>query len=391
VKIFAAIRSGCWLNRDRLVGYACILIAVRTIFSIWMSRGILPGGSTDFLSFLGAGLQANHGAAPAIYDIAENFKAQANIIGHAASDGFVVFLYPPMFVLLCSVLALLPYQSGFVVWDAATLAILAVVLRKIARDWKVVLALLSFPTIQVSLGVGQNALLTAALFGAGTALIDRKPFLAGCFLGLVCYKPHFLLLVPLALLAARKWRALIGLCGMVAFLALTALAAFGQATWLAYASFAPTVQKLTFDGTFGYWAYATWYAAVRLAGGSAASAAIVQGLAIAAACAVTVAAWSRPNPLAVRAATLVAATLVANPVILSYDLTLAVIVIGWIFVDSRRIGYLPWEKIVLATDWLLALFGRGIDQSLRTPLLPMIGISLLVIAWRRGHLTFADD
>jgi alpha-1,2-mannosyltransferase len=47
---------------------------------------------------------------------------------------------------------------------------------------------LAFPAVFWTLGLGQNAFLTATLFGGFTLLLDRRPIAAGILLGLLCYK-----------------------------------------------------------------------------------------------------------------------------------------------------------------------------------------------------------
>ncbi len=54
---------------------------------------------------------------------------------------------------------------------------------------------------------GQNSTWTAALSGSGLSLLERRPLLAGGLLGLLIYKPQLGLLIPVALLAGRHWRA----------------------------------------------------------------------------------------------------------------------------------------------------------------------------------------
>jgi hypothetical protein len=54
---------------------------------------------------------------------------------------------------------------------------------------------------------GQNSTWTAALFGGGLSLLERRPLLAGRLLGLLIYKPQLGLLIQVALLAGRHWRA----------------------------------------------------------------------------------------------------------------------------------------------------------------------------------------
>jgi hypothetical protein len=67
--------------------------------------------------------------------------------------------------------------------------------------------------------------------GAGTLWIDRRPILAGFCFGALCYKPHFALLVPVALLAGQHWRALAASLGSAAALCGLSLVVFGWQTW----------------------------------------------------------------------------------------------------------------------------------------------------------------
>ena len=43
--------------------------------------------------------------------------------------------------------------------------------------------------------------------GGGLLLLDRRPVLAGILFGALCYKPHFGMLIPVALAASGRWRA----------------------------------------------------------------------------------------------------------------------------------------------------------------------------------------
>src|SRR6185437_2158030 len=72
--------------------------------------------------------------------------------------------------------------------------------------------------------------------------------------------------------------------------------------------------------------------------------------------------------MAIRAATLIAATLVALPVILFYDLLPATIAIAWLIRDARRHFYLPWEKTILCAMWPVALLCRGIGEKTDVPI-----------------------
>src|SRR5207302_9966990 len=99
------------------------------------------------------------------------------------------------------------------------------------RGRAALLALLAFPAILLTLSFGQNAFLTAALFGAATLLVDRRPIVAGIVFGALCYKPHLGLLVPVALAAGGHWRAFAAAFLSAAVLCLASLGIFGWETW----------------------------------------------------------------------------------------------------------------------------------------------------------------
>src|SRR5258706_6960278 len=66
---------------------------------------------------------------------------------------------------------------------------------------------LAAPAVFINAVGGQNGTWTAALFGGGLGLLERRPLLAGGLLGLLIYKPQLGLLIPVALLAGRHLRA----------------------------------------------------------------------------------------------------------------------------------------------------------------------------------------
>ena len=78
---------------------------------------------------------------------------------------------------------------------------------------------------------GQNAFLTLALLLGGVGLLGRRDFAAGAILGLLSYKPQLALMVPVALLAARHWRALAGAAVSASFAVALSAATFGLAPW----------------------------------------------------------------------------------------------------------------------------------------------------------------
>jgi hypothetical protein len=388
-----ALETGSWLNRRRVVGHGAILLVLEVLAFLFCVAGthgwIVPlkePNTTDFVSFYAAGsLGAQHNA-QAAYDPVQHLAAEVA----ATEPGIkhVIFVYPPVFTMICAALAHLPYLPAFTLFELLTLIPCLWVLKRITgeRDWKTYIPLLAFPAVAIDIGIGQNALMTAALFGGATLLIDRRPFLAGMLFGALCYKPHFGLLIPIALLAAARWRAVAG--AAVSALSLVALsgAVLGWDSWHAFIM-ALTGSHTTYEsGQVDFAAMISSFGAVRLMGGSPALAYAVQGAASLAAAALVAAVWRRNLSLEVRAATLAAGTLVALPLILFYDFMMAAVALAWLVRAGRRGGFLPWEKLAMAAVFIAPMLARGFGTSLHLPFGAAASFTVLGLcaarAWR---------
>jgi len=397
-----ALETGDWLNRRRVTAYAAILLAFEVITFLFIVAGthgwIVPlkePNTTDFVSFYAAGSLADQGNAQAAYDPVRHLATEVA----ATEPGIkhVIFVYPPVFTLICSLFARLPYLVAFTLFELLTLIPCLWVMRRIAlgparraRDWKDFIPLLAFPAVAIDIGIGQNALLTAALFGGGSLLVDRRPFAAGLLFGALCYKPHFGLLIPIALIAAWRWRAVAG--AAVSALALVALsgAVLGWDSWQAFIV-ALTGSHTTYEsGQVDFAAFVSSFGAVRLMGGSPALAYAVQAMASVAAAALVAVVWRRNLSLPVRAATLASATLVALPLALFYDFMMAGIAMAWLVRQARQTGFLPWEKLLLAGVFVTPMLARGVGTSLHLPVATIACFALLgltaVRAWREDRL-----
>ncbi len=51
---------------------------------------------------------------------------------------------------------------------------------------------------------GQSGFLTAAFLGGALLFLERRPVVAGVFIGGLTYKPQFGILLPVALIAVRR-------------------------------------------------------------------------------------------------------------------------------------------------------------------------------------------
>lgn len=388
-----ALRDARWLNADRGVGYTRLLGAVTLIGAVaWvaLARGGLdrlgkPLG-TDFLSFWAASRLALEGHAAAVYNPAIHAAAERAAFG-GADVGYAAFFYPPVYLLICLPLALLPYMASLPVW----LGVTGLAYWRVVRAWldsRVgVVAILAFPAVLLTVGHGQNAFLTSALFGAGALALGKRPGLAGVCFGALIFKPHLGILIPLALIAAGQWRAIASAAGTAVVFAAASLLAFGPEAWRGFFAISPLARASLETELVGSEKMQSVFAAIRLAGGTVSlgyAAQIVVGLA--AAIAVAAVARRRRSGAAM-GATLVCGTLLASPFLLDYDLALAAIPLAWLVSMGLRDGFAPWEKITLALAYVLPLVSRVIAMKFGIACGPFVLGALLIVVARRAWAT----
>jgi hypothetical protein len=388
----ATFRTGAWLDARRLRRWGFVLFLLESLAFLVIALAtyglfgpMKTPSSTDFISFYAAGHLANLGLAPLVYNQDIHQSAVREIFGDPALP-YYYFFYPPVFLLLCQPLARLPYLVAFGAWIAGTTALCYAAIRRILPDGRHLLLFLGFPALFWTVGLGQNALLTAGLLGFGTLLLDRRPARGGALLALIVYKPHFLLLVPVALACGRRWRALAGFAGTLALCAGAATLAYGPAIWTAFLAHADETRHVFEYGRVPFTGPVSSFAAVRLLGGSVASAYMVQGLAALLAAGIVGWLWATDKPRALRCAGLAAAMPFAAPVVLFYDLMPLAIAIAWLLVEIRRTGVRPWEKPGLALVWLLCGLAMPIAYLAHVPLGPLAPAIVLGFVAARATL-----
>jgi hypothetical protein len=118
-------------------------------------------------------------------------------------------------------LTMLGYPAAYWVWVAFSLAILgAAVWYARPRQHSVALYFIWWAALSplwFSAYEGQVTIVVAAAVLAGWRLLEsRRDFLAGAILALALFKPHLVLLLPLALLVSGRLRALLGFAAVAA-------------------------------------------------------------------------------------------------------------------------------------------------------------------------------
>ncbi len=385
-----------WLRApNRLLGALRALLLLQAAGFTFMVAGTHgaftpqpePPTTTDFASFYAAGVLADRGQAGLAYVPAAHRAAEAGVIAPGVEEKR--FLNPPVFLLICAPLARLPYLVAFVLFEAATSLLWLVLVTRVAGGGALAaLALACVPSVWWALGWGQNSFLSASLMAAATLLLPRRPVWAGMAFGALCFKPNFGVLIPVALLAGRQWRAVLGACFSAASLCALSVACFGPDAWRAFFDMASHARS-TIETGIQLAGHVDAGGAARLIGVPAGWSWVFQtantllaGLAVAWL-------WSglrredSEHHRAVCNAALIAGTLASMPFVLFYDLVMAAVSAAWLARAARQDGWRRGEAATLAWLGALDLIAFPAASLLRLAVGSLVAPSLLWLSFRR--------
>ena len=396
------LRSGDWLTPARARGYSLILLVICALAMVgWiaLSDGLIDRNGkpigTDFSSFYAAGSLALEGKATGAYDMATHYAREQQLFG--AHVPYYGWLYPPNFLLVAAPLAWLPYPLALAAWQGATLAlylaVIAAILYRARRENQMIAGLwlpvaAAFPAVFINLGHGQNGFLSAALFGAALVSLPQRPVVAGALFGLLAYKPQFALVIPFALVAAGQWRTCVAAAVTVIALAGASAMLFGADAWWSFLASTDTSRKLLLEaGNVGFEKLQSVFAAVRILGGGVTLAYWVQAAVSVAAVCGTAWVWHSSQDRNEKAALLLAATALASPHILDYDLMLLAPAIAF-FVAARSDGrFRDYELTLLAAVWITPLLARPVAGLTGIPIGFLASLTLFGLIVRRAART----
>jgi hypothetical protein len=374
-------------------GYTLAVVYVAIFFylykaGMWVANSAGTPILNDFTFLWIAGRQALLGETPSLYDPAAFAKVQAAVSVHITSfDLFYPnFPYPPIFLLIMAPLAMLPCAAAFLTFGFVTLLGFAAAVFLIVRRPAAIALALAWPLTFWNFGYGQTGFLRASLVGAALLALERRPVLAGVFIGCLTYKPQFGILFPGALVAARQWRAFASAAITVGVLAGVSAAAFGLGPWEAFpGALIATGGEVLINDFIGWTHLQTVFGLVRVLDGGAALAWLAQGCATAGVAIIVWLVWRSPVRYPLKAALLSAATLLATPYGATYDLTVIAIPVAFLARDQIRCGLLRGEQSIMialfAACVLLVVCGGS------PPIGPVMVMTLLGIILRRssGH------
>jgi len=356
--------------------YVCVIIALLVAILVFKAfrffeGGLWYGGQTaDFSAFHIVAQRVWLGDLDLTYQFAAFTKMQMAAAG--GTTGVMPWTYPPQFDLLMAPFAFLPGWAAYFLFTTITLVAYLMTLRVIAGSNFAHVLVVFFPTIAITISIGQNGLLTGALIGLICINAERRPVLSGLALGVMVIKPHLAVAAGIYMLLTRRWPAVLSAAIVVIASSLVCTLAFGPQIWIAWLGSIREAASYLEDGRYQLFRMISAYAALYNAGLAPAGAFWGQmALAALALVAVALAVVRGPSPRFALGVVAVASVMI-SPYAYDYDLPIVGIGLALLLPDlisqaSPRERNAIYALLLLANAYGLLqaarLSGETIDAS----------------------------
>jgi hypothetical protein len=381
-----------WLNRERFTVYPRIVLALFVAIGagwIAVSHNLVdPTGKPlgyDFIAYWSASHLALLGQPQ------EAYKVHALLRSHqAAVPGTMALFpwyYPPTFYLVVLPLALMPYLAAYFAFVGSTFSAHFAAFRRVASGREAMVCLIAFPGVWINFAHGQNGYLTATLAAGALLCLQRHPLRSGLLVGLLAIKPHLAVLFPVALIAARAWRAL-GAAGLTAAaLLLAGTAVLGKPTLSAFFDSLWMPRWIVEAAGDGLWIkMPTAIAMARMLGVPTVAAALLHAAVACGAVWVVWSVWRQCRSVRLRGAALMVGTFLVTPYAFDYDLAWLAFPIAWLALEGLEKGWLSGERELLVAAWFLPLLMIVIGKMISIQVAPALLGALLWAIARRARL-----
>jgi hypothetical protein len=353
-RTLSLVREAPWITRARLLRWGTALMLASIVLIAYDTLAHLTAGLTnstgehpgrDFVNFWAGARLAADGQASLAYDPAAFNAFEKALIGPLSE--FKVYSYPPTNMILTLPLAAVPFLPGLALWTGFGILLAAAPLSRLIGWRAALVAAVGVPVSMLDIITGQNGHFTAALFGGGLVLLERRPILAGVLFGLLCYKPQLGLLLPIALAAGGWWRSFIAAAATVCAVLAASVVVLGSDSWAGFLVQMDLQQRLMEVRATMWNRTQSVFLAGRMAGLGVTAAYIAQACSSVAAIALTILVWRGPTSFRIKAATLVLGTFLITPYVWDYDMVVIVFAAAWLGLEGSERGFLPWERFAV--------------------------------------------
>jgi alpha-1,2-mannosyltransferase len=294
-----------------------------------------PLKGPDFVQFYTLGHLAASRQVDAMYDMKALHDAQVAIVPASAPEIYPA-VYPPQAALLFMPFSGWPYRTALLTWSAVTIVLYGLIVWSVWRRVSdqlsdrrlIVAAAAAFPPFWTLIVYGQITIVILIAFWLGWLALERgRPYLAGAAFGLLALKPQFGIPLAAIVLACGEWHMLAG--------ALASVAAQSAVIWLALGSsvFGAFLSSLRVTLTHADWLESKPFMSHSLRSVTRLLPDVL-GLPLWLALSAivlwyTVRVWKSDAPVRVRLGVAILASLLVNPHVIVYDVTLLALPLLW--------------------------------------------------------------
>jgi glycosyl transferase family 87 len=348
-----------------------------------------PLKGSDFIQFYTLGHLDARTAPATLYNPAAFYQLQTQLVPESSAERYLI-VYPPHVTLLFRPLAVFSYGRAALLWAAILAALYAVCVwlawrpvRNVLDDWRLLIAAAAaFPPFWYLVLHGQTTVVPLLAFCLGwMALERRRSFLAGMAFGLLMLKPQFALVLVVLTLICGEWAMVAGAAVSVGLQVAGTAALLGTSVLWDYATLvtrlpllrellAPrpeqmhSISALT-DRLPDDWGVILW---------ALLSAAVMFR---------TVQVWRLNVPVAVRMGILVLGSVLVNPHVFVYDLTVLAPALvwfaGWACAEAQpRLGTSAVLVPLIYALYLSLLFPTAVVLPIQASVFVLGGLFVVV-------------
>lgn len=377
-----------------LLGLTIIVFAVDLVtFNFYQAQeaGIPPGW--DFIQHYSAAVLAMNGQASHAYNFHDLAVVESSIAGFNInlSPYFLLWNYPPSFLLLIMPLSLLPYKAALLLWLGVFFIAFMMVLYRIAPYPLTLWLAIAFPANYWNFLHCQNGFFFGTMLGAGLLLLHRKPLISGVLLGLVTCKPHLAFIIPLALIAGRRWQALASMVSTILVMCMGSAMLFGFKTWQAFMDNSSFVRHILESGAAPGHKSPSVFAAARMLAASVNTAYLFQMVSAVIAVGVVCYVWRRRREPEIANPILILGILLSTPYLLVHDLVLLAIPLAYFTWQNYNKDLKSYEEIILILAWSLPLYSPFLVLFTHIQVGPLIFLAFIMLILERARHSATNE